>query len=863
MGPLKVRAANVLLVTNNNGSLTAQETLRRNQFQTWGHTVSTIWDGASQATYDATFAVNDVIYVSEEASASDLGYKLRMALIGVVNEDRSLPAELGLSSSDASTTSTAWVSVTDNTHEITESFSTGFLIFATGFVPSVYLGGITASGGQTLATIGGEPALLVIETGGTLANTYNGNSTAAGRRVQLPVGGDDFDFARLNANGLTIVQQSLQWAGSPSPPAAHWKLDESSGTSAADATGHGHTGTVTGTAAWVAAVRKNGFSFNGSTRIQASGLMNSPKNISLAAWANLTTADTNGAEVISLGDHVILRLDQAGSAKAIIYNGSTQVPVTINQTFAGSGWHHFAAVFDDDNNSFKLYVDGVQAASTSTTSSISYSGLGSNTVIGRHGNGLTTYDFAGMIDDVYVFGYAISAKQVAELYGLVGHWKLNETSGTTVADSSGTQSNGTVAGAPHWSTDCGGNGVFDFDGNSNHISIPSSSYLQPTESLTIAAWIKGDAWGSGGDVDVILRKGEGAPNDYQLAIAAGRATLSLYRDSTHSISAAGNTELEPGLWYHVAAVWDGATVKVYVNGQLDNTPAAFTGTIATDTRSVYLGGQTGSNYFDGMMRGVQLYNRALSATEIVAMCGMVGHWKLDETSGTTAVDSSGMGHNGTIVGTAAWTDGHVDGDGDGHAEGAISFGGSGYVEIPYDQTLDSRTYTVSAWVYCTEISDEFESGILGTRSNGVEYGFDVKVDPGVIHGDIPAVGTSWLDTSVDIRSEDTGSNGQGGELALSHWYMVTYVVDGASNTADLYLDGDLKRTIPLAGTPRFIRPGQTVMIGNSASSYGEFFHGKIDDVRLYNRALCPEEIEELYGQGVFPGVRIIKWVEIQ
>ena len=73
---------------------------------------------------------------------------------------------------------------------------------------------------------------------------------------------------------------------------AHWKLNETSGTSAADSSGNGRTGTVTGTSTWVAAVLNNGFSFNGSTKIQATGLMGNPRNVSVAAWANLTTADS-------------------------------------------------------------------------------------------------------------------------------------------------------------------------------------------------------------------------------------------------------------------------------------------------------------------------------------------------------------------------------------------------------------------------------------------------------------------------------------------------------------------------------------------------------------------------------------------
>ena len=49
--------------------------------------------------------------------------------------------------------------------------------------------------------------------------------------------------------------------------------------------------------------------------------------------------------------------------------------------------------------------------------------------------------------------------------------------------------------------------------------------FQLKKALSISAWIKGDAWGSGSDVDVILRKGEGNPNNWQLAIENGYVAL--------------------------------------------------------------------------------------------------------------------------------------------------------------------------------------------------------------------------------------------------------------------------------------------------------------------------------------------------
>ena len=73
---------------------------------------------------------------------------------------------------------------------------------------------------------------------------------------------------------------------------------------------------------------------------------------------------------------------------------------------------------------------------------------------------------------------------------------------------------------------------------------------------------------------------------------------------------------------------------------------------------------------------------------------LVGHWKLDESSGTTALDSSGNGNDGAVIG-AQWQPGN------GHIGGALDFDGStGYVEIPFSESLrllNQGDLTLTAW----------------------------------------------------------------------------------------------------------------------------------------------------------------------
>ncbi|MBS0495873.1 MAG: tandem-95 repeat protein, partial [Proteobacteria bacterium] len=178
----------------------------------------------------------------------------------------------------------------------------------------------------------------------------------------------------------------------------------------------GYPGTVVGGAsAAVDGTRGNVVNLDGTGYVQATGRFGNPANVTLAAWVNLTTRGTTGSEVISLGDSVLLRLDD--STYGLVggyYNGTTWVGTSYNTTLAGTGWHHVAFSFNDAGDSTALYLDGKQVAAIATTDSISYT-QGVNSIIGRHGNGGANWNFTGKIDEARVYSRVLSASEVAAL----------------------------------------------------------------------------------------------------------------------------------------------------------------------------------------------------------------------------------------------------------------------------------------------------------------------------------------------------------------------------------------------------------------------------------------------------------------
>ncbi|HMS83318.1 MAG TPA: DUF4347 domain-containing protein, partial [Nitrospira sp.] len=151
--------------------------------------------------------------------------------------------------------------------------------------------------------------------------------------------------------------------------------------------------------------------------VQITGLFGNPTDVTLAAWVNLTAPDTNGASVISLGDSVSFRVDDASQyLVGFVYDGSGWQEVRTSAVVAGTGWRHVAFSFSDSGNLGTVYLDGTAIGTATITASINYT-LNPNSFIGKHGNGNTTFDFNGTIDDARVYNRALSAAEVATLAG--------------------------------------------------------------------------------------------------------------------------------------------------------------------------------------------------------------------------------------------------------------------------------------------------------------------------------------------------------------------------------------------------------------------------------------------------------------
>lgn len=211
-----VAAGTVLLVVPDAASLSTQDAIKQALIESWGHSVTPISASDSQAAFDAAVASADAAYISEEVSSSQLGSKLKAAPIGIVNEEIYLADDFGLGELQEGFDDDE-IAITDDTHYITwASGGTGPLAITTSVQPLHGIGGALAPELRVLATApaASSRGLAVLERNAALW----GGGTAAGRRVQLPWGGDAFDVTSLGLQGEVLMRRSLEWALGASPP---------------------------------------------------------------------------------------------------------------------------------------------------------------------------------------------------------------------------------------------------------------------------------------------------------------------------------------------------------------------------------------------------------------------------------------------------------------------------------------------------------------------------------------------------------------------------------------------------------------------------------------------------------------------
>ncbi|MEG4838227.1 DUF4347 domain-containing protein, partial [Microcoleus sp. B9-D4] len=241
---------------------------------------------------------------------------------------------------------------------------------------------------------------------------------------------------------------------------------------------------------------------------------------------------------------------------------------------------------------------------------------------------------------------------------LGGDWELEKTTGAIEADLAFSDE----ALATYQSVLTPKNTAINLTGTGS-VSIANSSTFNLTSAITVEASFKSNgfskAWesiiGKGDSSWRIARGGQtGTGNSLEFAIGTDAGTQVVV----------GTTNVNDGQWHHVAAVYNGSTMSLYIDGVLEGT-LNYAGGIPTNAFDVLIGANaqvTGRN-FNGQIDEVRVWNTARTQAQIQGSmnqnidpntAGLLGYWKFDEGAGVTASDISGTDNSGTLQSGATW-----------------------------------------------------------------------------------------------------------------------------------------------------------------------------------------------------------------
>lgn len=220
----------------------------------------------------------------------------------------------------------------------------------------------------------------------------------------------------------------------------------------------------------------------------------------------------------------------------------------------------------------------------------------------------------------------------------------------------------------------------------------------------------------------------------------------------------------------------------------------------------------------------------------------VAYWGLDENTGQILADSSGNGHTGTRGPTTStestdpvWTSAR-------YSAGLDFDGANDYAKVETDSTLSlPGSFTLSAWIRRISVNTEDAVIAYGTggsilsRYHQYLLSFDRYEEDGYSYEVVFAMGQTAYSGYYHLHTTNEA------KITDADWHLVTVTFDTSTGTSIIYIDGIPKSTKTGTTGSRLTYGLDDGRIGSVAAG-AKYFHGPIDDVRIYNRVLSPSEV---------------------
>ena len=685
----------------------------------------------------------------------------------------------------------------------------------------------------------------------------------------------------------------------------YWSFDVGKGgTTAYDLSGSGNKGTLTNmdnAGAWVGGKIGNALEFDGSDDYVSVNAFNlsTTNAVALSFWMykdNFTTPEAVTFE-LSTNQNLVTDGFLVDANSGAPCAGYFQINVRGNATPDGNNtgcytrpsagaWHHYVAIFDKgkSSNESDLYIDGVlQTAVSRPNNADNTNNFGSEPLYMMSRAGTSVFDI-GKIDEVRIYNRALSAEEIKLLYrmqkpqfnasqadklkdGLVGMWTFdgNDMGTPSARDRAGNGNTG-------WLVNGGISRVIGKIGQSidlaaapGCVDMGNPAVLSNLGPVTFGAWIYPRVT-DGGDFTILGKRWQGSFSEgthfhISAAFFSDDGMLEFRKTgSTQLVKESTQFAVRPNQWQYVVFTYDGGTsasnVHFYVNGTETSYSTSQNGaSFSSDaSRRFTIGGELGDagsancGQFNGLIDEVRVYNRILTPAEIQRLYkmgqslhanitrkttltdGLVGHWSFDgnDMGTTSARDSSGSGNTGWLLNGVQKVAGKI---GQGLRFNYVS---NSYINLGSPTPLDNvLPASYSVWFNPASYGNGNNNSLvekLGGTNNVQLY-----TDKGV------GLRINFVSGfSSDICAVSGDNLGE-----FNAWYHIVATID--ANRCEIWKNGVWMNTDSVISGTHDDSAGSMTIGGVVGASRA--LDGVMDEVRIYNRVLNPDEIKRLYNMG--------------
>ena len=564
--------------------------------------------------------------------------------------------------------------------------------------------------------------------------------------------------------------------------------------------------------------------------------------ITICGWVKYNDQGQVTNTWIDISPHTVLvvSLNRTGIGDTYVYigNGSSWLGapgINASQKMLVNTWYHLA--FVSNGSSSTLYMNGVNVG----TSIYSPSGYGTSYRFGSIVYGSEWLD--GNIATTTIYNTALTQSQIlqnfnAQAYrfgvnnnvvtsGLVLYEDASNIlsypgTGTNWYDLSGNNNTGVLTNGPTFNS----LGYITFDGTDDTVSISDNSTLNITTGISLEAIIYPTK--STGTQNVICKSSSSQNNGYIYPRTDnGWVDSIFYLNTTTGWNTLATTWPSLNNWHHTIATWDGSTMKIYINGQL-SASLSVTGTITTNSNPLTIGNQPGyGEYYGGRINSNLVYNRALSATEVlqnyyqgnVVTSGLVSFL---DASNVISYPTSGTSWKNLISGSpnSTLTNGPTYSNTNG---GVLQFDGVD----DYATAASPGTYSEYTFMFfCKWVNSTATNRIMGLDTFGT---YTIFIPENVAFHYNPLGG---VPSSVVFYS--------GVNVGIGNWCNIAISVSASKSLVTIYINGVARNTTSVI--PSGSWAGNYILGAQYSSAL--YSNCQIGNFMLYDRELNALEVSQ-------------------